>query len=160
MAIIFDQGLLERRQAQMLTPSDLCKIAICAAISQEMPQVTVYSSSQSQGTSSPAVFVRFGKMQLRSLFEDIERISIAVKCRYLPLTAEDDGENETAMQSLLDALESVSSDNTQFCCIKRAAERTDNGVLMTCEISFEFRRVDSAVLAENIMRTLEEKVKA
>lgn len=158
MAIIFDEGLLKRRQAQALTPVDLCKIALCAAIAQEMPEVTVYSSAQAQGAIVPAVFVRFGKMQARGLLGKVEHLSLEAQFRYLPRVAADDGENETAMQALLDALGSAFAEGAELRCLERTAERTAEGAQAKCEISLELRRADAAQQAEGMMRMLEERV--
>lgn len=155
MAIIFDAGLLARREAGTLTPVDLCKIALCAAMSEALPHATVYTSAQAQGVTAPAVFVRFGKMAAQTLLGGLERMALEAQCRYLPLTAEDDGENETGMQALLDALLAICGGETDFCSRSRTAERTDTGVTVKGDIRFDIRREDAAELAEGLMQTLE-----
>ncbi len=155
MAIIFDAGLLARRGTQALTPADLCKIALCSAMAQQLPDVTVYASAQAQGVIAPAVFVRFGKIAARARLGGIEQVTVEAQCRYLPLAAEDDGENEAAMQAMLDALLAVSGGGADFSSRNRTAQRTEGGAISKGEIKLEIRRVDVAQIAEGIMRTLE-----
>lgn len=154
MAIIFDAGLLARREAKALTPADLCKIALCGAVAEQLPNATVYSSAQAQGVTAPAVFVRFGRLAARGQLGGVEQVTIEAQCRYLPLATEDDGENETAMQALLDALLAICGGEADFCVRSRAAERTEAGATAKGEIRFEIRREDAAELAEGIMQTL------
>lgn len=155
MAIIFDAGLLTRREAGTLTPADLCKIALCGAVAAQLPGATVYASAQAQGVAAPAVFVRFGKIAARQKLGGVEQVTVEAQCRYLPLAAEDDGENETAMQALLDALLNLCGGAADFCSRDRAAERTESGAAAKGEIRLEIRREDAAGVAEGIMRTLE-----
>ncbi len=159
MAIIFDSGLLARRKAETLTPTDLCKIALCGAVAIHLPNTMVYASAQAQGVIAPAVFVRFGKMASRQALDGIEQVTVEAQCRYLPMTAEDDGENEGAMQAMLDALLSVSGGGADFSSRNRTAQRTEGGAISKGEIKLEIRRVDVAQVAEGIMRTLELEVK-
>lgn len=154
MAIIFDAGLLERRAAQTLTAFDLCKLALCGALAEALPGATVYSSAQAQGVMAPAVFVRFGKIETRQGLGGVEQISVEAQCRYLPVTPEDDGENEAVMQAMLDALQAVDGGDADFCTRSRAAERTDTGAAAYGEIRFALRREDAAELAEGMMQTL------
>ena len=154
MAIIFDAGLLARREAETLTPTDLCKIALCGAVAAHLPNTMVYSSAQAQGVVAPAVFVRIGKMASRQKHDGIEQVTVEVQCRYLPLATEDDGENEAAMQAMLDALQAVDGDDADFCTPSPTAERTDTGASAHGEIRFALRREDAAGLAEGIMQTL------
>ncbi|MFV0497957.1 MAG: DUF6838 family protein [Candidatus Fimivivens sp.] len=156
MAIIFDMGLLARRKSQTLTPTDLCKLALCSALTAQLPDVTVYTSAQAQGVTAPAVFVRFGRIAARGKLDDIEQVTVEAQCRYLPLVSQDDGENETAMQAMLDALRAISGKEADFCCRNRVGERTERGAIGTGEICLEIRRKDAAALAEDIMRTLEQ----
>lgn len=153
MAIIFDDGLLARRNAQALTAFDFCKAALCAAVESALPNAVVYSSAQAQGAIAPAVFIRFGQMAARPLLGGVERITIAVQCRYLPLAAEDDGENETAMHAVLDALQRLEC-GMDFCVCGRAAERTEAGAMIKGEICFDLCAKSAAELAEGIMQTL------
>ncbi|MDF3003930.1 MAG: hypothetical protein K0S22_402 [Oscillospiraceae bacterium] len=155
MAIIFDAGLLARREAGTLTPTDLCKIAICGAVATHLPNTIVYASAQAQGVIAPAVFVRFGKMASRQALDGVEQLTVEVQCRYLPLAVEDDGENETAMQAMLDALLSVSGGGADFSSRNRTAQRTEGGATAKGEIKLEIRRVDVVQIAEGMMRTLE-----
>lgn len=155
MAIIFDAGLLARREAQALTAFDLCKLAICGAMAEALPGATVYSSAQAQGVTAPAVFVRFGKIAAQQGLGGVEQITVEAQCRYLPVISEDDGENETAMQAMLDALQAIHGGDADFCTRSRTAERTDTGAAARGEVWFELRREDAAELAEGIMRTLE-----
>ena len=155
MAIIFDSGLLARRKAETLTPTDLCKIALCGAVAIHLPNTMVYASAQAQGVIAPAVFVRFGKMASRQALDGIEQVTVEAQCRYLPMATEDDGENETAMQAMLDALLAVSGDGADFSSRNRTAQRTEGGAAAKGEIKLEIRRVDVAQIAEGMMRTLE-----
>lgn len=159
MAIIFDAGLLTRRETQTLTAMDLCKIALCGAVAAQLPDVTVYTAAQAQGVVAPSVFVRFGKMAAKKKLGGIEQVAVEVQCRYLPLEAQDDGENETAMQAMLDALFKI-GDEVDFCSRSRTAERTEQGATTTGEIRLEIRREDAAELAEGMMRRLEPKIQA
>ncbi len=154
MAIIFDAALLERRAQQALTPADCCKIVLCAEMAGALPEATVYSSAQAQGTMAPAVFVRFGKIAAQQTFGDVERMTVAAQCGYLPVKPEDDGENETAMQAMLDALWALDGGAAGFCVCGSTTERTDTGAKATGEIRFDLRREDAAGLAEGIMQTL------
>ena len=154
MAIIFDAGLLARRDQQALTAFDLCKTALCGALAEALPFATVYSSAQAQGVTPPAVFVRFGKMAAQSKLGGVERITVGAQCRYLPVTPEDDGENETAMQAMLDARQAREGGDAGFCTRSRAAERTEAGAAATGEICFDIRREDAAELAEGMMQAL------
>ena len=154
MAIIFDPALLERRAQQTLTPADCCKMALCAALAEALPEATVYSSAQAQGTTAPAVFVRFGTIAAQQAFGDIERMTVEAQCSYLPVTPEDDGENETAMQAMLDAFWALDGGAAGFCVGGGTAERTDAGAKATGEIRFDIRREDAADLAEGLMQTL------
>ncbi|WMJ83457.1 phage tail terminator family protein [Oscillospiraceae bacterium LTW-04] len=160
MAIIFDSGLLTRREAKTLTPADLCKIALCSAVAVQLPGATVYASAQAQGVVAPAVFVRFGKIAAREKLGGVEQVVVEAQCRYLPLAAEDDGENETAMQAMLDALLAINGGEADFSSRNRTAERTELGATTKGEIRLEIRRKDAAELAEGIMRTLELGVQA
>ncbi len=154
MAIIFDAGLLSRRAQQALTPFDLCKTALCDAMSRAMPYATVYSSAQAQGVTAPAVFVRLGKMTVQQKLDGIGRVSVGVQCRYLPVTPEDDGENETAMQAMLDAMQALEGGEAGFCMHKRAAERTEAGAAAAGELRFDIRYADAAASAEGMMQAL------
>ena len=153
--IIFDAGLLARREAQTLTSADICKIALCSALAQQLPQAAVYASAQAQGVTVPAVFVRFGKLSARVRLGGVEQVTVEAQCRYLPLTAEDDGENETAMQAMLDALLDLCGGEAGFCTRSRTAERTETGVAVKGEIRFEMKREDAAQVAEGMMERLE-----
>lgn len=155
MAIVFDAGLLARREAGTLTPTDLCKIALCGAVATHLPNTMVYTSAQAQGVVAPAVFVRFGKMASRQTLDGVEQLTVEVQCRYLPMAAEDDGENETAMQAMLDALLAVSGGGADFASRNRTAQRTEGGATTRGEIKLEIRREDAAQVAEGMMRTLE-----
>ena len=154
MAIILDIGLLARREAQTLTPADLCKMALCYAVAQALPTATVFASAQAQGVAAPAVFVRFDKLQQRSLFGRLARISLTAECRYLAVQAADDGENEAAMQALLDASVQMAAAQTDFVSTGRVARRTADGAIMTCEIRFDYDRDTVAWQAEGVMQTL------
>ncbi len=155
MAIIYDAGLLARREAQALTPADVCKIALCGAVAEQLPAATVYSSAQAQGVTAPAVFVRFGKLSARERLGGLEQVTLEAQCRYLPLAAEDDGENETAMQAMLDALLALCGGEADFGTRNRTAERTETGAAAKGEVRFEIRRKDAAGLAEGMMQRLE-----
>lgn len=154
MAIIFDAGLLARRAAQALTPADLCKTALCGALAKALPLATIYSSAQAQGVTAPAVFVRFGKIAAQPGLGGVERVTVEAQCRYLPTAPEDDGENETAMQAMLDALLDIDGGEADFCVRSRTAERTEAGASAKGEIWFDIRREDAAELAEGIMQAL------
>lgn len=156
MAMIFDNGLLERREQQTLTPTDLCKMALCAALAQALPQATVYSSAQAQGVTQPAVFVRFGRISVQKVLGELERITLSAECRYLPDTALDDGEceSERAMQAMLDAMGQLSVNGTDFFCTERAARRTADGAVASGEIRFEVCRKDVLQQAQALMQVL------
>ncbi|HWP51800.1 MAG TPA: hypothetical protein VN626_08905 [Clostridia bacterium] len=152
--IIFDAGLLARCEAQTLTPADVCKIALCGALSRQLPQAVVYASAQAQGVTAPAVFVRFGKLSARLRLGGVEQVTVEAQCRYLPLTAEDDGENESAMQAMLDALLDLCGGEADFCTRSRTAERTEAGAAVKGKIGFELKREDAAQVAEGMMERL------
>ncbi len=154
MAIIFDAGLLDRRARQALTAFDLCKVVLCAAMAEALPGATVYSSAQAQGVTAPAVFVRFGKMASQAKLDGIERVTLEVQCHYLPATPEDDGENETAMQAMLDALWEIDGGEADLHIRERAAERTEAGAAARGALCADIRRENAAGLAEGIMQTL------